>query len=265
MLQPRLMPVPAAKPTRTLALGVWLARRGALAIAGFVLAAAGTVMAVVAAAFLRRNGSHDVALVPTLASECTAWSAGMTISLGAGLQAFHGEHEQGILALVHARCAGLGAYVRGRVGGLIVVLEATVGGATLISGVAALSAGGNTKAVVRATAAALAYALPFAATIGPLAMASLTLRTRAGGYAALIAVLVLPELLSPWTSSLLPGDWRELTSIPAALDAIRACVLLPHGGVARAARAIAGLAAVFAISVVVIGIRAERAATEKLS
>jgi hypothetical protein len=257
------MPFPAARPTRTLALGVWLARQGALAITGFVLAGVGAAVSVAAAALLRRHGTSTVALVPAVASECVAWSAGVTIAFGAGLQAFHGDQEHAIVALVRARSASLGAYVRGRVGGLIVVLEASVGGATLIASVAAMSAGGATKAVLRASVAALVYAIAFGATVGPVAMASLAVRTRIGGYMALMAVLVLPELVSPWTSTLLPGDWPELTSIPAALHAVRACVSSPVGSVARAARALAMLAAVFALSVVVIGMRAERAAGER--
>jgi hypothetical protein len=148
------------------------------------------------------------------------------------------------------------------VGGLVVVLALTLGGAALTTGIAAVSAGGATKAIVRAIAAALAYAIAFAATIGPVSMACLTGPTRVGGYLTLVGVLIVPELASPWTSALLPGDWQELTSIPAALSAVRACVLFPPGAGARAARAVAGLTAVFAVSVVVIARRAGRMAAE---
>jgi hypothetical protein len=228
-----------------------------------VLAGLGAAVSVPAAALLRRNGGHSVALVPTIASECIAWSAGVMIAFGAGQRAFHEDQEHAILALVRARCASLGAYVQGRVAGLIVLLEATVGGATLVAALAAMSAGGITGVVVRASAASLVYAIAFAAIIGPVAMASLAVRTRVGGYVVLVAVLIVPELLSPWTSTLLPGDWPELTSIPAALHAVRACASSPLGCGARAARALAVLAAVFAVSVVVIGLRAERAAAEQ--
>jgi hypothetical protein len=257
------MPSPA-KPARTIALGVWLATQGPLAMSGFALAAIGAAIGAAAPALLQREGGRDITPVPMLASELVAWSAGMMISLGAGFRAFHGDREQGILALVRVRSAGLGAYIRGRVGGLILVLEATVGGAALVAGVAALAAGGVTAPLVRASAAALAYAIAFAAAIGPIAMASLAARTRAGGYVALMSVLVLPELVSPWTLTLLPGDWRELTSVPAALGAISQCIASPLGSAPRAARALAGLAAVFAVSVVVIAMRVGRAAAEQV-
>jgi hypothetical protein len=256
------MPFAAVRPTRTLAFGAWLAARGPLAIASFGLAALGAAISVAAAMALRRAGDQDVALVPTLASECIAWSAGVMLAFGAALRAFHGAQEQGIVALVQARCAGLGAYVRGRVGGLVVVLALTLGGAALTTGIAAMVAGGATKAIVRSIAAALAYTIAFAATIGPVSMACLTRPTRVGGYLTLLAVLIVPELASPWTSALLPLDWQELRSIPAALSAVRECVLSSHGAGARAARAVAGLTAVFAVSVVVIARRAGRMAAE---
>jgi hypothetical protein len=254
------MPSPAARPARTLALGVWLAKRGPLAMIGFVFAAACAAISACAPTLLPRDGSHDIALVPTLTSECVAWSSGVMVSLGASFRAFHGDQEQGILSLVRVRSAGLGQYLRGRVGGLILVLEATLGGAVLVAAIASLAAGGVTAALVRACAGALAYAIAFAAIIGPVTMACIAARTRAGGYITWLTVLILPELISPWTSTLLPGDWRELTSIPAALGTIRTCLASPVGGGARAARAVAGLAAVFAVSVVVIATRTARAA-----
>ncbi len=128
-------------------------------------------------------------------------------------------------------------------------LATTVGGGTLVAGLAATAvAGSSALAVARASAAALVYALAFSITMGPVAMAALGGRTRAGGYFALIAVLVLPELLAPWTRRLLPDGWRELTSIPAALEAVRAGVELAGSAVLHAVRAAVGLVAVVAAS-----------------
>jgi hypothetical protein len=91
--------------------------------------------------------------------------------------------------------------------------------------------------------------------MGPVAMAALSARTRIGGYFALIAVLFVPELLSPWTSSLLPAGWQELTSIPAALDAVRGAIAWPSAALAPGARALAGLSAVIAVSLLVVAVR----------
>ncbi len=64
--------------------------------------------------------------------------------------------------------------------------------------------------------------------------------------------MVVPELLEPWTSAVLPRGWTELTSIPAALAAVRAGVLAPAANGASAARAVAGLAAVVALALLVV-------------
>jgi hypothetical protein len=258
---------PTTRIPRTFALGAWLATRGALAATGFVLAGVGAIAAAVASLAVARHGtSRQAAQMPVLAAEGIAWSAGITLAFGAALRAVHRDREQGVLALVRGRGASIEAYVRGRVGGLMFVLAATVGGATFVAALAATSAGGaSPAAAARACAAALAYALAFSVTMGPVAMAALGGRTRAGGYATLLAVLAVPELLSPWTSALLPRGWHELTSIPAALDAVRAGVMGPLGAAARAARAAAGLASVIAISLVVVAVRVGRAEREHAS
>jgi hypothetical protein len=99
------------------------------------------------------------------------------------------------------------------------------------------------------------YALAFAATLGPIAVAALGARSRAGGYLTLVAVLVLPELLARWTSEVLPRGWHELTSVPAALAAVRAGVAAPVERAESLARALAGLVAVVAVCVVVVAAR----------
>ena len=253
---------PARRPPGALALGAWLATRSRLAAFGCILAAVGAAVAIVAALTMARQGGRGVAAIPTLASEGLAWGAGVTIAFGASLRAIERDRQQGILALERARGLSLGAYVRGRVGGLVVVLAAAIGGATLVAGLAATAANGSPAAAARSSAGALAYAIAFAATLGPIAMASLGARTRAGGYFALLAVLVVPELVSPWTSALLPQGWHELTSVPAALEAVRAGVSSPLDAWARGARALAGLAAVVAVSVVVVGARTAHADAE---
>ena len=257
-----VMTLPARRSARTLALGAWLATRTPLAAVGFLLAGLGAAAAVIATFAMARHGGRDAARIPAIASEGIAWGAGVTLAFGAALRAIDHDREQGILALARARGVSLGAYVRGRVGGLVLVLAAVIGGATLLAGLTATSVGGSSTAAARSSAGALAYSIAFAATLGPVAMASLGARTRGGGYFTLLAVLVVPELASPWTSELLPRGWHELTSVPAALEAVRACVFSPLDSWARGARALAALAAVVAVSVVVVGARAARAAEQ---
>jgi hypothetical protein len=250
----------AAQRPRTLALGAWLAARGALGTVGIVLALLGALASVVVAVAVAGSGAE--AQLPTVASSAIAWSAGVMLAFGASLRAVHRDREDGIAALVRARGAGLGAYLRGRVGGLVLVLAAAVGGATLVAGIAATSVARPSLPAAHAGLAALVYALAFAATLGPVAMATLGARTRAGGYLTFLAVLALPELLAPWTSGLLPRGWHELTSIPAALAAVRAGVAAPGAMAVPMARALAGLAAVVAISLVAVAARVGRAESE---
>jgi hypothetical protein len=229
---------------------------------GFVAAALGTVGAIAAAMAIARHGGRGAARIPTLTAQALAWSAGITLAFGAALRAIDRDREQGVFALVRTRGASVAAYVRGRVGGLVVVLAATLGGPTIIASMAATSAAASPGAVLRSGVAALIYTLAFAATLGPVAMAALGARTRAGGYAVLLAVLVVPELFARWTAELLPGGWGELTSIPAALDAVGAGAASPIAAGAHAARAVAALAAVIAVSLVVVGVAAARVDAE---
>lgn len=247
---------------RTLALGTWLAMRGVMPALGIALAVLGAAAFAALALVVGGSRAEAAAELPSVASSAIAWGAGMTLAFGASMRAVTRDREHGIIALARARGASVGAYVSGRVGGLVVVLAIVVGGATLVAGLAATSVARPALPAVRATLGALAYALAFAMTLGPLAMAALGSRTRAGGYLSLLAVLVVPELASPWTSALLPRGWSELTSVPAALAAVRAGVASPVALAAPLARALAGLAAVVAVSLVVVAARVRRGDAE---
>ncbi|MBV9948593.1 MAG: hypothetical protein JOZ69_17225 [Myxococcales bacterium] len=266
----------AARPTRSpgratpalLALGVTLARRGPVASLSLALAAFGAACAVVAGAVLARHGAPGAAArVPTVTTEAVAWIAGLTLAFAAAVRAFHHGEERAVAALVRGGGASLLEYVEARVGGLVLLLAAQVGGVALVAGAAGIAgaapAGGQGAWVAaRATLGAMAYAAAFAATVGPVTMAALAARTRVGGYLVLLSVLVVPELLSPWTSALLPRGWHELTSIPAALDAFRAGWVHPLAAGAAAGRGLAGLGAIVALSLVVVVARVARAEGE---
>lgn len=239
-----------------LALGAWLAARGTLARVALAVTGLEALGAIV---FAVAVGAHRATEVPTASAIAIAWGGGIMLAFGAALRAVRSDHDEGVTALVRARGVAAGAYVRGRVGGLVLLLAAALGGAVLVADVAALAAGGGGWPVARSGLEALVYVLAFAAAVGPVAMAALGARTRAGGYLTLLAVLALPELLAPWTADLLPRGWGELTSIPAALAALRIGVAHPAAAGAHAARAAAGLAAVVAVSMLVVAARAREA------
>jgi hypothetical protein len=109
-----------------LALGAWLATRGAIAAVGLALAALGAAASIVAAFVLAHRGAHGASRLPTLASEAISWSAGVMLAFGAGLRAIDRDRQQGVLAFVRARGASVADYVRGRVGGLVAVLALSV-------------------------------------------------------------------------------------------------------------------------------------------
>lgn len=247
------MEAPAGRP-RSLALGIWLATRGALARASLAMTALGALASIAVAMAMR--GTPAVKGLPAMAALALSWGAGTTLAFGVAMRAIRLDREHGILALTRSRGLGPLAYTRGRVGGLVVVLAIAVGGSTVVAGLAATAvAGGDSLAVGRASLAALVYALAFAVTMGPLAMAALGGRTRGGGYLTLLAVLVVPEALAPWTRVLLPRGWRELTSIPAALDALRAGVQSAGPASPHAARAAVALLAVVAASLLAVRAR----------
>jgi len=174
------------------------------------------------------------------------------------MQAIRRDRAEGVLALARARGLGAADYLRGRVGGLVAILAISVGGGTLAAGIAAMSVAHPPLSAARSTLGALAYALAFAATLGPVALAALGARSRGGGYAALLAVLVLPELIAPWTSALLPHGWTELTSIPAALDAVGRGAASPHHAAMHLARALAMLAGLIGASLAIVAAQVSR-------
>ncbi len=247
---------------RTLALGIWLAARGGVATLGLVLAALGAVLSAAAALSWRSAGHGSHATVPALASEAIAWSAGIMLAFGAAMRALPRDREQGIVALARARGVVPSRYAWGRIVGLALVMAAAIGGATLVASIAALCADPSAREA-KASAGALAYAVSFAVAVAPVAMATLGGRSRSLGYLAFLGVLVLPELLSRWTATLLPAGWHELTSIPAALDAVREGVVAPVSHGARLARAVAAICGVSAFCFVVAVARVRREEREE--
>ena len=234
---------------QSLALGFWLASRGATVRAGLglaALAAAGSLVAVAAS-----SGGRAAARVPWFTAQIVAWGAGVTIAFGGALHAIRRDRDEGVVALVRARGMGAATYVQGRVGGLALLVAVAVGGPTAVAAIASTSVARPAWLAVQTSLGALAYALAFAATIAPIALATLSARSRLGGYLSLLAVLVLPELASPWTTNMLPRGWSELTSIPSALAAVGAMFASPAASV-RAARAAVGLLAVVAASLVAV-------------
>jgi hypothetical protein len=213
-------------------LGLRLAWTGILARSALGLAALTTLAAIAVAFILVRQRGYAAPLhdVPSLASGALAWGAGVLLAFAASVQALRRDRQEGILSLARARGQSDSRYIAGRVGGLAMAVALPVIGGTLVTSVVclALSTADATVAVVRGSFAALAFAIAFSIVLPAVAMAALGARSRGGGYLALVAVLVVPELLRGLTAQLLPYDWHALTSIPGALSEVRTA-LMPSG------------------------------------
>lgn len=231
---------------------MWLAARGVAVRASLAVVALGALGAVAAA--IAGRGRPWVAEVPAIASTAIAWGAGVMVAFAAALRALHNDRQEGVLALARARGVSPMGYVGARVGGVVAVLALALGGAAVVAGIAATAVARPALPAARSSLAALVYAVAFAATLGPVAMAALGARTRTGGYFTLLLVLALPEVLAPWTEAVLPPGWHELTSIPAALEAVRLGIARPPSAI-HAVRALAGIAAVIGGSLLVVRAR----------
>jgi hypothetical protein len=215
------------------ALGVQLARGGVLvkiALGIAVITVLGTLAIALRVALAEK--SPPLAEVSVVTSSALAWGAGVLVAFAAAAQSLRRDRDRGIRTLARARGTSTVAYLGGRIGGLSLLLAIVVGGGTLITGAATVLLAARAGLAGRALQGLFAseiYALAFALTMGPLAIAALGARSRAGGYAWLLMLLVLPEVLAPVTGEYVPRAWRDLLSIPSALAGLRAS-LLPGSG-----------------------------------
>jgi hypothetical protein len=260
-------PPPRARRRARLALGVALSRRGALGVGALAIGALTTLGAVAAVFVMARRGERaPLERVPAVAASALAWGAGVLLAFAASVRVLQRDREAGITALLRARGAAVDGHLWARVGGLTLLLAAVVAGGTLATGLAATMLAARAGVALRAlqgTAAAVVYALAFAGVLGPLAMAALGARSRVGGYAWLLMVLVLPELVAPMTSTMLPEGWHELTSIPGALVALRGALMPPGFDAWRAGRALVVLAIVVATCLAIVRRAAARVQREE--
>jgi len=221
------------------------ATEGVMPKASIVIAIVTTFGALVFAIAAGRHGAAADRVAP-LTAGLLAWGAGVLLCFAASMRAFDRDREDGWDALVARHGATRTAYLFARAVGLaIVTLEIMVPG-TLLVGLAATFAardGHAARDALSGTFAGVAYAIAFSLVVAPIALAALGARGRASGYLYLLAVLVLPALIAPWTGQLVPEEWSELVSIPGALDALREALLGSIDG-ARALRAIVVLVAI---------------------
>ena len=192
---------------------------------GTAFAALVALAAIAVAAHLGRAGDNaSLPSVVLVATSALAYGSGILVAFGGATQALRRDRDEGIRALLHARGVTTGEYLVARALGLTLVIGAGTVGGTLATGVAATVAAGRLAAAgatLRASGVALASATITSLLLALVALAALGARSRAGGYVVLVGLFVVPELLSPWTSHIVPAAWARLVSLPGALAAFR--------------------------------------------
>lgn len=235
-----------------LSLGISLARRGILASVSIgICALTVAVMALVAVVFATRPNApiHDL---PILASSALAWGGGFLLAFAAAAHAFRRDRTEGVRALVVARTRSLRGYLVARVGGLAALVALVVAGGTLICGLVAVIAAAKVASVPRtlqATAAAVVFAIAFAAVVAPVAFAALGARSRIGGYVFLLAIVTLPELVVSGMGSSIPASVADVLSIPSALAALRSGIAPGTAEIGRSLRALVALLFFIALAI----------------
>jgi hypothetical protein len=235
--------------------GFFLARRGVTAALGVAL----TVLVVVicssaAVVFGLRGNGAVLSRMPLVASSALAWGVGVLIAFAAASRVFGRDEDDGVRALLRARGVGASAYLASRVTGLSLLLALHVAGGSLVVGGVAVALAGNRAlalATAQASLAATVFAVAFAFVFAAVALATLGARSRGGGYLALLAVLVLPELSVPALEPLVATRWLEVASIPGALAGLRAALAAPSFDPFLLGRATAVLASVVVLALLV--------------
>ncbi len=249
-------------PLRSRALFALAAKRavsGILTTIAFVIAGLTVLGCLVLAAATRTSPSAP--LVPIATAWLLAWGAGILLAFSAAAKALHRDRDEGIVDLLVSRGHRRGTYVLARVGALAAVLSIVVGGGTLVVGaVCTLLAMGAHHVIgaLQGTFAGCVYSACFAAMVAPIAFAALGARSRAGGYLWLVVVLVVPAMLSGFTSKLVPSGWEALVSVPGALDAVRSAVAPPGIDLLGLVRALVVAALVSGIAILVVRAEASR-------
>ncbi len=238
-----------------LALGFFLARRGITAAIGLVLTLACIALfSGLAVFFARRGRLVSLPAVPLLASSALAFGVGVLVAVLAATRVLRRDEDEGIRALLRARGVTATAYALARIAGIAMSLACFVGGGSAIVGLVAILAARSRQSALHAaqgSLAAIAFGLAFAVTFAPVAMATLGARSRAGGYLALLAVLVIPDLLQPWLGSAIAPGWLDVCSIPGALLTLRDS-MGSAGGPSMFLHAVVALLAIVAVALVVV-------------
>ena len=153
-----------------------------------------------------------------LGGKAVVWGPGFLAVVASTLHAWKRDRDQGIEALAQAGGFGARSWMAARAAVLAAWLVALCAASTAVVVLAVVGANPSAAPMIGAGLVPTGvFALTASIVLSLLASACLGPRSRPGGYALLAVVLFLPELLAPWTESLLG---RDGTSIPALLSGL---------------------------------------------
>lgn len=243
----------------TFAFALHLVRTRLLVKLAWALSLLTTLAGITIAVVLAHEGD-DPPLVSWLGlmEDALAYGTGVLVAFGGAAQAFRRDRDEGIRDFLRIRGIATSDYLFARIGGLVLAVALPTVGGIVAVGVASLLFAGRVHAVpevARGLGVGVLFGLVFSVVVSLVSLAALGARNRAGGYLVLAALFGVPELLSSFTSSLVPRAWQGLVSLPGMLGTMRSS-LLP--GTFDGALLVRAFAALFgAILLLALLVRAE--------
>jgi len=193
-----------------------------------------------------------------LVEDGLAYGTGVLVAFGGAAQAFRRDRDEGIRHFLRIRGVKTSDYLFARVAGLVLAVALPTVGGTLAVGLVSLLVAHRVAAVPEVAwglGVGLLFAAVFSVLVSLVSLAALGARNRAGGYLVLLALFGLPELVSPFTSTLVPRAWGGLVSLPGMLTTMRSSLLPATFDGALLVRAFAAL--VFATMALALLVRGE--------
>lgn len=239
-----------------------LSARGPVAILAFGIAGATVLGALAVAAGLSQEPLAPSAELVSLASSALAWGAGVAFAFAGASGSFARDRREGVTTLATLRGASSDHYALARTAGIGVWLAVLVGGGTLLVGLASAVTAPTGMAglrILQGLGASLVYAAAFAVVLSLVAMAALAARARAGGYLALVGVLLVPELIAEGARTATSGPWPEVLSLPGALDALRGGLMPGSVDLFRTLRAAVALVVIGGLALLALRLQARTA------
>lgn len=202
----------------TLATRGWLSKF-ALLSAVLIVVGAGLAIGILS----HRELAPPLAEMVTLTTSALSWGSGATLAFASSLHATRDDVQSGLVELARLRGFSEARYALSRTFGLAVVVFFVIACGAVLTAMASLAVAprASVGAIASALRSGVLYGATFAVVVSPLAMAALGARSRLQGYLILLSLLVLPELLRPYTKTLVAPELHDLLTLPTLLGVVQ--------------------------------------------